>query len=534
MATLKEQALALGDKLVSKEGKRTALSEWGKIKVGLCDGKEPTEEALRHFDAADLKGAGVTVVFAKAWAKLFSGAMDDDAMFVAANVSKYKGVHLATFYAANQNDAALNLEIDNRTKGNEWVIAIEGKVYPEQSGQFIDWLAADDEPPRAIKVDGKKVPPVKRGAERVGKKHREDPSAPGERLPVDLVSKVTRCNFDGVSPRCCQLFRVALSYELRGEGEMAKRDMARRMVGLSPEDLSDVMPDAYEAFEKMLEKNTLPDLLLSDQPTPTGPSVQYRDGLPPHPPPRAIPPTFPPAGGEREIPTGHVYIPTEEQLREVYDVLLRLDSDRETYLLGIDPYVSSGIRTASNHADQLMIDLNTLRSVGQTLSEQVPIRQYIANALRCAGPRAEALTLKAALAPRAIKTVYVVGAEHAPDALAKLKEHLILAVRTGVLRIIDAPDFGEDRATHRRYHLGTANIILGLVTAASLTDVLDLVGDRRLIPILVGSSVWKQTDLANLTPLPRDGRPISTLPSHMQDQAYSSIAMDVMLRAKAG
>lgn len=539
MGTLKEEALALGDKLLSKDGKKAALAEWAKIKTGLCDGREPTEDALRHLDASDLKGAGVTVVFAKAWAKLFSGAMDDDTVFVAANASKYKGVHLATFYAANTNDAALNLEIDNRAKDGEWVIAIEGKVYPEQSGQFLDWLTAGDEPPRAIKVDGKKVTPVKRGAERVGKKHREDPSTGGQRLPVDNISKFTRVDFTDVSHECCQLYRVALSYELRNAGTISRREMARSMVGKRPDDFAEIMPDAFEAYETQREQGTLPSLLLSEETPPANPPVQYRDGRPPHPREnydRSGGPPFPPAGGEREIPTGpKVYLPTDAQLNEVYHAIVTMGMHRDGLTIGIDGETIYSVPTMTDSATQIRKDLFTFRDMGMLTTGKVPIHQYIENAARFAGLRPLARVLTAALSPTTRSPLlYVVGMESSPEAWQKLQTQLALALQSGAIRLAEAVRAGEDRAAHHRFHMGTADIILGLVSGTTLLEVAALASDRRLLPVLLGPSQWKSSALKGLVVMPRNEQPLSAMSTHEQDQAYSDIATEVMSRVQVG
>lgn len=263
---MKKQAIEMGAKLLATDGEKVAADAWEKMKAGLFGGKEPTDDALKLFDADDLKGAGVEPVLAKAWGKLFAGsvAAAEDATFKAKKASRYTPGDLARFYAANADDAALNTEIDSRTMA-EWVIAVDGKVNADESAKFLAWNIAGDEPPRAVKVNGVRIAPVRRGMEKATKKHAEDPSAPGHRLPVDGVSKVTGAAFATMTPACRKLYRVALSHELRGANVLVLREYARKLSGdVKVMDFEEVLPDAFEVYTSKALTNTLPALEIED------------------------------------------------------------------------------------------------------------------------------------------------------------------------------------------------------------------------------------------------------------------------------
>jgi hypothetical protein len=275
---MRSDAIEMGEKLLGASGRKLAEAEWSKMKSALFGGQEPTTEALTHFDANDLLSVGVTPIFAKAWGKMFATSATPGPTqaagipeaeqadgFKVKRARKYSGLALATFYSRAHDDDALNAEIDRRTGGEPWVIAVAGKVLPEPSSRFIDWLAAGDEPPRAVQVDDEKVVPVARGRERQARTFQEDPSAPGERLPVDNISKVTGCDFTDVDHECRQLFRVGLGYELHGASVREKRATARSMVKKTPKDLSEDLPDAYGEFRRRLAAGTLPRLELAEE-----------------------------------------------------------------------------------------------------------------------------------------------------------------------------------------------------------------------------------------------------------------------------
>lgn len=278
---MKTQAIEMGVTLLATGGKEAAEAAWEKMKAGLFAGQEPTDAALKHFDADDLRGAGVDAVFAKPWAKLFAGSATPtvDDRFKPKKASSYTPHDLVRLYAANDSDPALNDEIDGRTM-EPWVIAVESKVIIEESAKFLAWNIAGDEPPRAVKVNGVRVAPVKRGMEKAAKRHAEDPSAPGARLPVDGISKVTGCDFSTMTLPCRKLFRVALSYELRGVGVLTMRDYARRMSSptAKPETFEEALTDAFEAYKRMESAGSLPDLEIQEGYE--GPPRVLRDGGP--------------------------------------------------------------------------------------------------------------------------------------------------------------------------------------------------------------------------------------------------------------
>lgn len=410
---MREKAIEMGVELFGEGGDKAAGAEWEKMKVALFGGAEPKPVALAHFGEEDLKRAGLMPVFAKAWGKLFSGTTsgltmassvstpeeDTSAGFRAKRARKYTGLALATFYASTSDDVSLNAEIDRRTGDDQWVIAVDGKVVADQSARFIDWLANGDEPPAAVMVGDVKIKPVRRGEEKTAKKFREDPSAPGKRLPVDLVSKMTGCNFTNVSDECCQFFRVALSYELKGEGPLTKRVIARELANKNPADLANKLPDAFDAYEKLRNAKKLPDLFISEETPDAGCEPVQRRVL------RDGSPNFPVAGGDRAIPSGRgttpVHIPTEEQIRVVYDVLMTVPvmPGRDALLAGIRYAVTQSLPINRVPSVQLLTDLNHLRNMGQLTDGSYPVRQYIENAILLLAGQKGTERLRACLVP---------------------------------------------------------------------------------------------------------------------------------------
>ncbi len=547
---MREKAIEMGVVLLGEGGDQIATTEWEKMKTALFGGREPMPAALAHFGEEDLKAAGVMLVFAKAWGKLFSGTTpgltpassasapeeDTSAGFKAKRAKKYTAFALATFYANTSDDPDLNAEIDRRTGVAPWVIAVDGKVLAKESAPFIDWLANGDEPPAGVMVGNVKVQPVRRGEEKTSKKFREDPSAPGKRLPVDLVSKVTGCDFTDVSDACCQFFRVALRFELASESVLGKRRFARELVNKAPDNFSVIMPDAFAAYERARKDKKLPDLLIAEETPDKGFEPVQRRVL------RDGGPDFPVAGGDRAIPSGRgaapMHIPTEEQIRVVYDVLVSLPSmpGRGALLVGIDRAVVQSLPINNVPSVQLLTDLSHLRNMGQITDGSYPIRQYIENAIMLIGRQKGAERLRACLVPvgggSKPVVVYQVGGNTEQAIWNKLKRHCGVAVRDGLIQFADdAPPVGTSQWEYDERMILSADLVVCLITADTLLDVCRVAERRKIIPVVVRDCAWATSPVGKLAPLPRRGPPIAQASD--LDNALMLVAEELVEKAKS-
>lgn len=304
--TFKDAAIAAAAKVTSME---VATKAWTLLTTNYCGGAEPTEEGMKDATAEELKAIAIPPAIAKVWAPLFASAPEDDGEtgFDPNKRRAYSPTSLVRMYVVNPDEPALNREIDRRAEGEPWVVHTAGSIHQAQSAAFLGYLAEGKVPPAFADVDGRQIAPVRRGMEKQAKYRTfaEDPSAPGQKLPVDEVSAITGASFKGVSHEARQVYREALRHELYRANTMEMRRVARELAG---KDLTGDLAALVQKPDYLAVKAVVPDGLRvwTNRKPSDRPSLEITEAM--------TPTSFQPAGVDEDVHAGvSAILPEEEQ-----------------------------------------------------------------------------------------------------------------------------------------------------------------------------------------------------------------------------
>ena len=120
----------------------------------------------------------------------------------------------------------------------------------------------------------------------------------------------------------------------------------------------------------------------------------------------------------------------------------------------------------------------------------------------------------------------------------KLEEHLALSIKSGLIKFWDACEIlaGSHRQSEIDTHFDTAKIILILISSNYLAssyhyDQMEVALKKKkndgtnVVPIIINQCDWKKTSIASLQVLPRDKKPLNSVPD--KDEALNEIVNEI-------
>lgn len=260
----------------------------------------------------------------------------------------------------------------------------------------------------------------------------------------------------------------------------------------------------------------------------------------------------------------------QDLLRQVHEAAIQAGLSRSALLAGISRHFVASLPYASSPAAQLLSDLFELNRVDSLLDGERPLTIWLHNAAVLAGPRREGAVFRDALAAigapsrGSSKTLAAAAPQPAPgarphaipapssksalgpplcvllcsasdkDLSRALRKHITPLLRAGQARWWSPDQItpGENVSSAIEQKVTDADVVLVLVSA-------DLIGDdesmrwvekaldmgKRVVPILLRPCSWELSPLAGMTPLPRNGVPITKWPD--RDEAWTEVASEL-------